>query len=155
MGPKLLTDNMKKVRVRISKEFLKMVRQHLMSMLDNIVTMNESAISFHTAETKQQSKQWHVKGMPGPIKTIFHATRKNQMALAFFDPRASSTQILCPGAKLLMLLTSLRPFWLLESFKGEETNDDDREQVVSSGQCPCSHLCCGDQPDGGQAVPDH
>ncbi len=64
-----------------------MVHQHLMSMLDNIVTMNESAVSFHTPETKQQSKQWLVKGMPGLIKAIFHATRKNQMALAFFDAK--------------------------------------------------------------------
>jgi hypothetical protein len=47
-----------------------------MSMLDNIVTMDESAVSFHMPETKQQSKQWLVKGTPGPIKAKVHATRK-------------------------------------------------------------------------------
>jgi hypothetical protein len=32
--PKLLSDNMKKERVRTSEEFLKMVRRHLLSMLE-------------------------------------------------------------------------------------------------------------------------
>ncbi len=50
--PKLLSDDMKKERVRTSEEFLKKIRRHSMSMLDNIVTMDESGVSFHTAEKK-------------------------------------------------------------------------------------------------------
>jgi hypothetical protein len=38
-----------------------------MALLDWIVTMDESAVSFHTFQTKQQSKQWLEKGTPGPI----------------------------------------------------------------------------------------
>ncbi len=53
-------------------------------MLDNIVTMDESAVSFHTPETKQQSKEWLGKGHPGPIKAKIHATSIKQMALAIF-----------------------------------------------------------------------
>jgi histone-lysine N-methyltransferase SETMAR len=85
--PKLLSNDMKKEQVRTSEEFLKMVRRHSLSMLDNIVTMDESAVSFHTPESKQQSKQWLVKGSPGPIKAKKHATRKKQMVLAFFDSK--------------------------------------------------------------------
>jgi hypothetical protein len=53
-------------------------------VLDNTVTMDKSAMSFHTPETKQQSKQWLAKRMPSPIKANFYATRKKQMVLAFF-----------------------------------------------------------------------
>jgi [histone H3]-lysine36 N-dimethyltransferase SETMAR len=56
-----------------------------MAVLNNIVTMDESAVSFHTPETKQQSKQWVKKGQPGPIKARVHATRSKQMVLVFFD----------------------------------------------------------------------
>ncbi len=55
--PKFLSDDVKKERVRTSEEFLRMVRHHSMSMLDNIVTMDESAVSFHTPESRKQSKQ--------------------------------------------------------------------------------------------------
>ena len=54
-------------------------------LLNKIVTMDESAVSFHTPETKAQSKQWLPKGAPGPIKARVHASRKKQMILAFFD----------------------------------------------------------------------
>jgi histone-lysine N-methyltransferase SETMAR len=83
--PKLLTEDMKKERVRTSEAFLAMVRRRSMAMLDNIVTMDESAVSFHTPETKQQSRQWLPKGQPGPVKAKVHATRTKQMVLAFFD----------------------------------------------------------------------
>jgi hypothetical protein len=59
-----------------------------MSMLDNIVTMDESAVLIHMPETKQQSKQWLAKGTPGPIKAKVHDSRKKQMVLAFFDSKA-------------------------------------------------------------------
>ncbi len=49
--------------------------------------MDELAVSFHTPESKQQSKQWLVKGSPGPIKAKVHATRKKQMVLAFFNSK--------------------------------------------------------------------
>jgi hypothetical protein len=51
-------EEMKKERMRTSEAFLAMIRCHSEAMLENIVTMDESAVSFHTLETKQQSKQW-------------------------------------------------------------------------------------------------
>ncbi len=85
--PKLLTEEMKTERVRTSKLFLAMVRRHSMSLLDNIVTMDKSAVSFHTPETKQQSMQWLPKGQPGPVKAKVHATRTKQMVLAFLNSK--------------------------------------------------------------------
>jgi hypothetical protein len=46
-------------------------------------------------QTKQQSKQWLVKGEPGPIKAKVHASRSKQMVLAFFDLKQ------CCGAKTI------------------------------------------------------
>ena len=56
-----------------------------LAVLDKIVTMDESSVSFHTPATKKQSKEWTKKGQPGPIKAKVHASRTSQMVLAFFD----------------------------------------------------------------------
>ena len=56
-------------------------------MLGNIITMDETMVSYHTPETKRQSKQWIQKGKPGPIKARVHASRTKQMVLAFFDSK--------------------------------------------------------------------
>jgi histone-lysine N-methyltransferase SETMAR len=85
--PKLLTDNMKLERKRTSEALLAMVRRRSLAVLDNVVTMDESAVSFHTPETKRQSMQWLPKGQPGPIKAKVHATRTKQMVLCFFDSK--------------------------------------------------------------------
>jgi hypothetical protein len=78
---------MKNERVRTCESFMLLLRRHSMAMLDRIVTMDESAVSFHRPETKQQSKQWLVKGLPGPIKAKVHASRSKQMVLAFFNSK--------------------------------------------------------------------
>ena len=44
-------------------------------------------VSFHTPQTKKQSKQWIPKGKPGLIKARVHSTRTKQMVLAFFDAK--------------------------------------------------------------------
>jgi hypothetical protein len=44
--------------------------------------MDESAVSFHMPETKQQLKQCTKKIKPGPIKAKVHVTRRKQMFLA-------------------------------------------------------------------------
>ena len=85
--PKLLSEEQKKDRMQTCTKFLAIVNRQSKAMLDNIVTMDELAVSFHTPETKQQSKQWIKKGMPGPLKAKVHATRTKQMVLAFFDSK--------------------------------------------------------------------
>jgi hypothetical protein len=83
--PNLLTSAHKEERIRTCEKFLAMVRGRSLVMLDPIVTMDESAVSFHMSESKMQSKQWTKKGKPGPIKAKVHTTRSKQMVLAFFD----------------------------------------------------------------------
>ncbi len=52
--------------MRPSEDFLEMARRHSMAILENTVTMDESAILFHTPKTKQQSRRWLPKSQPGP-----------------------------------------------------------------------------------------
>jgi histone-lysine N-methyltransferase SETMAR len=54
--PKLLSEEQKEERVRCSQAFVKMATDNNQS-LNTIVTMDETAVSFHTPETKRQSKQ--------------------------------------------------------------------------------------------------
>jgi hypothetical protein len=48
---------MKNKRVRMSEDFLVVVRRSSMAILVNIVTMDKSAILFHTPEIKEQYKR--------------------------------------------------------------------------------------------------
>jgi len=83
--PKLLSQEQKEERVRTSTAFVNLVQTQSKAVLRNIITMDETAVSMHTPETKNQSKQWLKKGIPGPIKAKVHATRTKQMVVAFFD----------------------------------------------------------------------
>ena len=83
--PKLLSQEQMAERVRTSTAFVKLVQDKSKAVLQHIITMDETAVSMHTPETKSQSKQWLKKGTPGPIKAKVHATRTKQMVIAFFD----------------------------------------------------------------------
>jgi hypothetical protein len=85
--PKLLNQEMKNERARICEAFLALLHCHSIAMLDRIVTMDESAVSFHIPQTKQQSKQWLEKRTPGLIKGKVQASRMKQMVLVFFDSK--------------------------------------------------------------------
>jgi hypothetical protein len=47
MGPKAPNQEMKSKRVRICDAFISLLHPHSMAMLDRIVTIDESAVSFH------------------------------------------------------------------------------------------------------------
>jgi hypothetical protein len=83
--PKLLSKEQKEERLRTLKEFVKLLQTKGRSVLDRIITMDESSVSMHTPETKQQSKQRLKKGNPGPVKARVNASRAKTMVLAFFD----------------------------------------------------------------------
>jgi len=85
--PKLLSDYQMQERVRICSQFVAAIHRRSEWMLDRIVTMDETMVSYHTPETKKQSKQWLLKGQPGPVKAKVHASRTKQMVLAFFDAK--------------------------------------------------------------------
>ncbi len=84
---KLLSSEQMEERVASSSDFLALLRRHSLALLNNIVTMDESAVSFHTPETKRASKEWVKKGLPGPRKAKVHATRTKKMVLVFFDAK--------------------------------------------------------------------
>jgi hypothetical protein len=66
-------------RVRTSQEFIQLVQTKRRSVLDRIITMDESAVSMHTPETKQQSKQWLKKEWEGVLRGV----SKDDFAKAF------------------------------------------------------------------------
>ncbi len=68
--PNLLSQDQKDQHVENCSEFVAAIHHHWFAMLDNIVTMGETMMSYHTPETKNQSKQWIAKGEPCPIKAI-------------------------------------------------------------------------------------
>ncbi len=72
--------------------------------------MDESTVSFHTPQTKQQSKQWLVKGAPGPIKAKVHASRSKQMVLCFFDSKGLIYTNYVPKGSMVLPVTSWRPW---------------------------------------------
>jgi len=84
---KLLNEEQTQERVRTCTNFMAKAQRNSMAMLDQIITMEKTMVSFHTPQTKKQSKQWIPKGKPGPIKARVHSTRTKQMVLAFFDAK--------------------------------------------------------------------
>jgi histone-lysine N-methyltransferase SETMAR len=87
MLPKLLSEDQKKKRVRICTEFVAAVRRGSMAMLDNIVMMDETMVSYHTPKAERQLKQWIKKGLPGPVKAKVAGCRTKQMMVVFFDKK--------------------------------------------------------------------
>jgi hypothetical protein len=58
-----------------------------LAVLNNTVTTDELALSFHTLETKEQSMHWVTKGQPGPVKARAQATRSKHMVLIFSNAK--------------------------------------------------------------------
>ncbi len=73
--------------MRISLEFVDAVERSGLSMLDRIISMDETLVSYFTPETKRMSKEWTLKGKPGPLKAKVQASRSKQMVFVFFDLR--------------------------------------------------------------------
>ena len=83
--PKLLTVDQMETRVECAKEFLNLVgKGSSRSKLHRIITMDETMVSLHTPETKNQGCQWLPKGSPAPTKANIQASSDNRMILAFF-----------------------------------------------------------------------
>jgi hypothetical protein len=85
--PKLLSQVQKEDRVRISQEFVDAIERSGLSRLDRIITMDETFVFYFTPETKRMSKEWTLKGKPGPLEAKVQASRSKQMVFAFFDSR--------------------------------------------------------------------
>jgi hypothetical protein len=99
-------EEMKIGRVRKSEAFLAMICRRSKAMLDSNVTMDESAVSFHSPEMKQQSKhEAAVKTVAEEGRTWPHQGRSScdegkTEVLAFFDSKASFAPTTCLGVPL-------------------------------------------------------
>jgi hypothetical protein len=106
--PTGLSDDLMVERVRTFQALIDLVVREGKSVLDQIITitMDESAVSMRTPETKQQSKQGLEKGIPWPVKAMVHATRAKTMVMAFLESQGDVYTITTsPKAKLLTPLT--------------------------------------------------
>ncbi len=92
--PKLLDNDQKQEGVRVCSDFIAAIHHWSKSILECIVTMEETMVSYHTLETKKESKQWIPKGQQGPINvqahtsqtmcTYIHTSWTKQTVLALF-----------------------------------------------------------------------
>jgi hypothetical protein len=81
------------------------------AILNNVATMDELLVPFHSPKTKKKSLQWVKKGQPDSKS---HDTRSKQMELVFFDAKdvVSRSYIwISRGAKQSMPCTPRR-IWL-------------------------------------------
>ena len=99
--PKFLSADQKKERVERCDEFLRLVRRRSKSVLDSI--------SFHTPETKQQSKQKIRNGQHGPTKAKVKARHQKQMFLVYFDSNGEIYTNYVPRGKFVKSQSSLSP----------------------------------------------
>ncbi len=84
----MVSTALKPKRVDCSDDFLMLLQQHSMGVLNNIVTMDESGVSFHTPETKRQSKQWVKKDSHASGKLGVYVTQTKKKVLVFFDAKS-------------------------------------------------------------------
>jgi hypothetical protein len=64
--PKLLSDDQKQERVRICSDFVAAIHRRSKSMLNCIVTMDETMVSYHTPETKNRASSGSLRASQAP-----------------------------------------------------------------------------------------
>ena len=82
--PKLLLEEQKRDRVKISKELLSMYKADK-GFLDRIITGDGSWFHYYEPESKSQSKQWKRWDEPVPIKVKAVPSARKRMATVFWD----------------------------------------------------------------------
>jgi Transposase (partial DDE domain) len=96
---KMLFQGQKKEGLRCTKAIIKLIQNQRKVFLGKIITMDKLAISLHTPENKNQSKQWLKKGTPGPVMPKAQAWWSKQMVLAFFDKKGMKNTHYAPRGK--------------------------------------------------------
>ena len=83
--PKLLTADMKRNRVDISRTLLEQYNAAEGQMLGQVVTGDEKWFYYYDPDSKQQSKEWRVVGSPPPLKVAKDRSAGKRMASVFWD----------------------------------------------------------------------
>ena len=130
--PKILSEEQMAKRKKCSEVFLHQYHEEGKQFLERIVTMDESAVCYHTPETKNQSKQWVPRGTLGPIKGRSVASRKKVMVLVFFDCSGLIYTNVVPNGKTVnaeYIISALRMFF---SRFGQKRPKKDRRMLTFS-----------------------
>jgi histone-lysine N-methyltransferase SETMAR len=85
--PRLLTPVQKQCRKDISTDCLALYKSNPTEFLRRFITVDETWVHHYTPETKQQSKQWTVKGEPAPKKAKTVASASKFMSTVFWYAR--------------------------------------------------------------------
>ena len=83
--PKLLTEEQKKERVRLSRQNLRVYNANEEDFLARFVTMDETWVHYFDPETRQQSMEWKHPGSPTPKKARRSTSAGKVMASVFWD----------------------------------------------------------------------
>jgi len=83
--PRLLTIDQKRNRVRCCKDSLQLLQRNSQDFKRRFVTVDETWIHHYTPETKEQSKQWVLKGESAPKKAKTIPSAGKIMATVFWD----------------------------------------------------------------------
>lgn len=83
--PRILTDEQKAFRVRLSQDNLDRFEQEGVSFLQRIVTGDESSLHTFDPDTKIKDSQWIRPGDRRPRKALHSRTRQSTMITTFFD----------------------------------------------------------------------
>lgn len=82
--PHLLTDEQKIHRMELCRQNLDRLKADT-SLLEKVITMDESWFSVFEPDTKQDSLEWRTKGVACPKKAIRNRAVRKTMAILFFD----------------------------------------------------------------------
>ncbi len=95
--PKLLTDEPKAFWVCLCEQNLESIRQDN-EFLAKVVTGDESWVSVEELPLRKDSKEWHPKGAPCPLKPLRNWSARKSMLTAFFDmSRPVLVEFVTPG----------------------------------------------------------
>ena len=84
--PRLLSDEQKERRVGDSKEMVELITSNP-SVIDSLVTCDESWVYCYDPETKRQSAQWKPTDSPRPKKARQSRSTAKLMMIPFFDSK--------------------------------------------------------------------
>jgi hypothetical protein len=123
-----------------------------MAMLDQIVTMCESAVPFQTPQTKQQSEQWLEKCTQGRSRqSPCDQDQANGPVLLQQEGPSSLHKLCAQGDHSECQVHREGPGQVSEDFQSEKAINGSRGLVVP--QYSGAHCRHGDRMDGGQVVP--
>jgi hypothetical protein len=98
--PKLLSSDQKEERVKCSEDFLQLLRQRSLAVLDNIVTMDESTVSFDTTKTKRSPGSGSRRGNQVQLRPESMLQGQSKKSLSSLTPRRNLYKLRSQGRNL-------------------------------------------------------